>query len=344
MPQLNPTLYQALQAAFGSVCVTNDLQPRQVLTLPDWQDGGRLRSQVVASGEQYRVNCPYCEDTRQRLYFNYEWAVCDPDTGNDNLHLVKCFNENCAASAQRQRELLHRVYPLGRERLAGMAPPSPATPPPQPFVPSLPDGILVPVDRLLEAHTARAYLRKRNFDPVALWETWWVQFCELSVGAQPNPSRRLIIPIYDADERLAGWQARFVGECPPEVPKYLSCKGMKKSQLLYGLAEARSTTGPVVIVEGPTDVWRLGPGAVALFGKDMSLPQQALLDQHLPGRHVVVMLDRDAQDKAQDLQRTLLNRGRVTVLAGLPEGRDDVGDCTTDEAWQRVEMALAQLR
>ena len=176
------------------------------------------------------------------------------------------------------------------------------------------------------------------------WETWWVQFCELSVGAQPNPSRRLVIPIYDAEERLAGWQARFVGECPAEVPKYLSCKGMRKSQLLYGLAEARSTTGPVVIVEGPTDVWRLGPGAVALFGKDMSLPQQQLLDQHLPGRHVVVMLDRDAQDNAADVCSTLLNRGRVAVLAGLPDGRDDVGDCTTEEAWQQVELALERLR
>ena len=171
-----------------------------------------------------------------------------------------------------------------------------------------------------------------------------MQFCELSVGAQPNPSRRLIIPIYDADQRLAGWQARYVGDCPAEVPKYLSCKGMRKTQLLYGLAEAMCTTGPVVIVEGPTDVWRLGPGAVALFGKDMSLPQQALLDQQLPGRIVVVMLDRDAQDKAQELQRTFLNRGRVTVLAGLPEGRDDVGDCTTEEAWQQVELALERIR
>jgi hypothetical protein len=342
MPQLNPTLYQALQATFGSVSVTNDRQPRQVLTLPDWEGGGRLRSQVVASGEQYRTNCPYCEDTRQRLYFNYEWAVRDPD-GHDNLHLVKCFNENCVATRQRQQDLFKRVYPLGRERLARLAPPTPV-PPPQPFVPSLPNGILVPVDRLPDAHPAIVYLRQRNFDPAAVWETWQVQFCELSVCAQPNPSRRLVIPIYDADERLVGWQARYVGACPDNVPKYLSCKGMKKSQLLYGLAEARSTQGAVVIVEGPTDVWRLGPGALALFGKDMSLAQQQLLDQNLPGRHVVVMLDRDAQDNATNLRSTLLHRGRVTVLAGLPDGRDDVGDCGTEEAWQQVGVALERLR
>ena len=247
------------------------------------------------------------------------------------------------AYARTPTDLLKRVYPLGRERCQALAPPSPVPPPP-PFVPCLPDGILVPLDRLPEAHPAVAYLRQRNFDPAALWETWQVQFCELSVSAQPNPSRRLVIPIYDAEQRLAGWQARYVGECPDSVPKYLSCKGMKKSQLLYGLPEARSTTGPVVIVEGPTDVWRLGPGAVALFGKDMSLHQQELLDQHLPGRPVVVFLDRDAQDKAAELQSTLLNRGRVAVLAGLPDGRDDVGDCTTEEAWQQVEMALERLR
>ena len=148
-------LYQALQTAFGSVSVTNDGQPRQVLTLPDWQDGGRLRSQVVASGEQYRTNCPYCGDERQRLYFNYEWAVPDHD-GHDNLHLVKCFNENCVADRQRQKDLLKRVYPLGRERCQAPVQ-SVVVPLPPPFVPTLPSGILVPVDqlpkRMPQAHT-----------------------------------------------------------------------------------------------------------------------------------------------------------------------------------------------
>jgi hypothetical protein len=55
---------------------------------------------------------------------------------------------------------------------------------------------------------------------------------------------------------------------------------------------------------------------------------------------VVVFLDRDAQDNAANLRNTLLDRGRVEVLAGLPEGRDDVGDCTTEEVWQQVELAL----
>ena len=164
MPHLNPDLYQALQAAFGSFSVANEGELRQVLTLPDWQNAGRLRAQVVASGEQYRTNCCYCGDERQRLYFSYQWAERDPD-GNDNLHLVHCHNENCVASRERQRDLLKRVYPLGRERRAGFAPPAGATPQPQPFVPALPDGILVPLDQLSAAHAASAYLLQRNFDP-----------------------------------------------------------------------------------------------------------------------------------------------------------------------------------
>jgi hypothetical protein len=340
MPYLNPELYQALQTAFTQVSVTNEGELRQVQTLPDWQDGGRLRSQVVASGEQFRTNCPYCNDTRQRLYFSYEWAQPNPDTNSDNLHLVKCFNEDCLRSRTRQRDLLKRVYPLGRDRSTGLAPPLAV---PDPFVPSLPDGILVPVDQLPEAHPAAQYLRQRNFDPGELWAAWQVQHCELSMTAKPNPSQRLIIPVYTADRLLAGWQARYVGDCPDEIPKYLSCKGMRKSQLLYGLPESLNDSGPVVIVEGPTDVWRLGQGAIALFGKDMSLHQQQLLDRHLPGRPVVVMLDRDAQEKAVELQQILLHRNRVAVLAGLPEGRNDVGDCTTEEAWQQVALALDKL-
>ena len=114
-----------------------------------------------------------------------------------------------------------------------------------PFVPSLPDGILVPVDQLPDAHPASAYLRQRNFDPAALWETWWVQFCELSVGAQPNPSQPLGYP--DLRSPTSVWQAgrpAMLAIALTRCPSTCRCKGMKKSQLLYGLAEARSTQRP----------------------------------------------------------------------------------------------------
>jgi DNA primase len=120
---------------------------------------------------------------------------------------------------------------------------------------------------------------------------------------------------------------------------------MRKSQLLYGLPVAVQSTGPIVVVEGPTDVWRLETNAVALFGKDLSIAQQQLLDQHFRGRPVVLFLDRDARDKSLEIRRRLRSgslgaSGRPIVIAEPPPGRDDVGDCTHEEAWHQINRAL----
>ena len=208
MPYLNPGLHQALTTVFTTVTTTNDGELRQVQSLPDLQDGGRLRSQVTAGGEQYCTDCCYCNDTRQRLYFSYQWAQRDGDS--DNLHLVKCFNENCVATKPRQGDLFKRVYPLGRQ--CRQTPLQLSTvPPPAPFVPALPDGILVPLDQLTDAHTASAYLRQRNFDPAAVWETWQVRFCELSVTARPSPTQRLVIPVYALESQTVTAPGRLAG-------------------------------------------------------------------------------------------------------------------------------------
>jgi len=119
---------------------------------------------------------------------------------------------------------------------------------------------------------------------------------------------------------------------------------MKKSRLLYGLPQAVRTTGPVVIVEGPTDVWRLGGNAVGLFGKDMSRGHQDLIARYFRGRPIVLFLDRDAREQANKLRRQLRKAGlgadRPIVIAAPPLGRNDVGDCTSEEAWACIGAAL----
>ncbi len=55
-----------------------------------------------------------------------------------------------------------------------------------------------------------------------------------------------------------GWQARYVGEPRyRDMPKYYTCPGMPKSQLLYNF-DSTMTKPFVVLVEGITDVWRIG--------------------------------------------------------------------------------------
>jgi len=65
-------------------------------------------------------------------------------------------------------------------------------------------------------------------------------------------------------------------------------------------------------------------------------------------RPIVLFLDEDAQQRAQKAQQALQaarsdagERSRG-VLATLPEGKSDVGECSREEAWKRVARSLKQ--
>jgi len=309
-------------------------------------------------GEYYGVDCPYCTDTRKRLSINNLWATDDNGTvGKHNLHLAHCFNEHCIATRDVQLELFDMVFPHGRWlRDAPKLVVAENEIVPSRTKTALPRG-LVSVNHSTKAAQAGDYLRDRGFDPCELWQRWRVCYCDHDAKSQPPIRRRIVIPVYafpamsTADDKnaehpiLAGWQARVIESVGDDVPKYLSAKGMKKSTLVYGLTAAVGTTGPVIICEGVTDVWRLRTNAVALFGKDLSPRQQRLVVDEFPGRPLVVFLDDDAREKAAEARRQLLMARKTAgdnspvVIARLPSGRSDVGECTCDEAWDQVAAA-----
>ena len=363
MAPLNPQLYDALRRQFGEVAIQNQGQPARITTLPNWSRNGRPQTQITG-GEYYCVSCPFCTDTRRRLNFNYLWATDNNDNiAQEHLHLVHCFNEDCVKNRATQLELFDTVYPLGH-RLQGLTRPIRTEAdlcdqiPAEHFRITLPKG-LVSVNHRTQAVPASEYLRSRGYDPGELWKRWRVCYCEQNSNCEPAISRpRIVVPVYafpaialDDGELpdgpiLAGWQARVIESVPRHVPKYLTAKGMRKSGLLYGLTAAVDDTGPVVICEGVTDVWRLRSNAVALFGKSLSLHQQRLLVEHFAGRPLVVFLDEDAQEQAVDARNRLLQARQAAgdsaavVIARCPDGRSDIGDCTFGEAWDQVAAAL----
>lgn len=73
----------------------------------------RLKFRIIEWGESYRVNCPFCTNMRHRLYVSHRWAVDDRETRDDNMHLVKCFNDDCVSNRESQKQLHAMVYPLG---------------------------------------------------------------------------------------------------------------------------------------------------------------------------------------------------------------------------------------
>src|SRR4051812_35871748 len=77
MSPMNPDLYEALRQVFGHVVVVKHgeafgLAPRP---MPVYRNGKLAFKQDVREyGESYRIDCPYCNDTRQRLWIPYMWA------------------------------------------------------------------------------------------------------------------------------------------------------------------------------------------------------------------------------------------------------------------------------
>jgi hypothetical protein len=367
---LNPLLYRRLKEAFRVVRVSNDRVPVMVHYAPDWvYRKGRLRAKVVEWGETYHVNCPFCTDTRGRLYISHQWSEEDERTSDDMLHLAMCHNEGCLATRDAQKELHAIVYPkgqYGRTTKIRLKPRKTVTGPPAPLKFVLPEG--TPLSVLPTGHPAIKYLRRRDFDPTWLAKRWGVYYCEANPKCYKQEydtaphfySGRIVYPVYAPSSltrnqaepakqgfRLAGWQARALEEEPADgSPKYLIASGMHKNELLYGLPEAIKTGGPVVIVEGVTDVWRLGTNALGLFGKTISDRQVKLLLRHLESRPVVVLLDEDAAENARRVRekirssRLLAGDEAPVVLAKLPRGRKDPGECTYAQIWRTIKRSL----
>lgn len=152
-------------------------------------------------------------------------------------------------------------------------------------------GALPKRDTDLFIPLARVYLINRHFDPTKLLEEWGVY----STGITGKYKFRIVIPIYFKD-RLVSFTTRAVY---PAETKYLSCpmqyEVVHHKHILYGMDKAKGDR--VLVLEGPTDVWRFGPGSVATFGIKYT-PQQLLLLARTY-KHVTVMFDPEDQAQAQ---------------------------------------------
>jgi hypothetical protein len=277
MSPLNPHLYRTLQRLFGHIDVAHPGAEMVSAYVPG--PNGKLQKRAISSGEYYRVSCCFCNDTRRRLWINHMYGVPDAKTGTRHRWMAVCYNENCLAKEENRVDLIRRTSWYHREAGAGRVEVPPgreeATGKPIP----LPSDF-VRLDDLAGNHQAREYVRGRGFDPDKLAKKWHVGFShEAHLVAQ---SGRLIVPFFRPEEEdVWGWQGRRVVDGPLiEGPKYYTSKGLKKSQLLYGLERVQDGDGPVLVCEGVTDVWRADKDAVALLGKSASQEQVRLVRKY----------------------------------------------------------------
>jgi hypothetical protein len=295
--------------------------------------GNKQSLEVQAAGEYYRVNCPFCGDTRHRLWINHMWGLRDPVTRSRNLWLAWCYNEShCLKDYEKRERLYHAVF----------------VDPPQDDVvyegerleeevgPAVMPGAVWRLSDLPSQHVARQYISQRRHDPDQLASYFDLRYCDSADPRWPLTQGRLIIPCYMRQE-LVGWQARLLGEPPNKfTPKYYTLPSMKKGRVLYNF-DLAGRFRSVVIVEGPADVWRYGPEAVAIMGSHLSTVQKQLIMARWQG--AVIMLDGDALDAAQGAYDALGAMPRA--LVALPDGRDP-DECDTE--YLRASCEAAALR
>jgi hypothetical protein len=345
MTVLNPSLYHALQQ-FGAVSVSAPEVPMQAIYTRE--PGGRIRMNVICSGEYYVLSCPYCHDTRGRLWVNHRWGVPDATTRTRNYWLAICFNENCLANEENRSDFIARTIWYQREARAGRVQlgagraENVGRPIPLP-------ADYIRLDQLPEDHLARRYVLQRGFDPDELARDWGVghSFACFTL----SPCGRLLIPVCRLEQGKPvcwGWQSRSIEPNDETRYRYFTAPRLKKSHLLYGLERVDASTAPVLVCEGPTDCWRAGKNAVAVLGKHASEAQVRLIRKHLRGRPLVVALDPDAETTAEELLARIqgVRAGSIlqpddapVAMLRLPDGRDPA-DCGRDELWALAERAL----
>lgn len=159
------------------------------------------------------------------------------------------------------------------------------------------------------------FLKYRGFDPKELKRLWKIE----GIGIHPALAWRIFIPIH-LDGQAVSWTTRSSNEIAK--PPYRSAKPEQEKyphkSLLYGEDYCTST---IVVVEGPLDVWALGPGATCTFGTSYT-PEQMLRISKYPRRIICFDSEPDAQRMADRLCSELSVFDGETLNVTFETGKD----------------------
>ena len=219
----------------------------------------------------YNFRCPICGDSQKhknkaRGYF-YQVKV------NTNF---KC--HNCGASSSFNNFLkqidptLHKQYTMEKFKEgfgggSGFVVPEP----------KFDEIIKKPVfkkklnlPRASEVKIAREYLERRKLDATKFYYTSkfkeWTNTQKQTFDTIGRDESRIIIPLYDTDKTLIGFQGRSL---VPNSVKYITVMLKDDAPKIYGLDQVDSQK-PIYVIEGPFDA-TLVKNSVAMCGSDIDL-------------------------------------------------------------------------
>ena len=321
---LCPELYFKLKKVFKDVLVAN----RGVEMVVRTDSSGKMTP--IVSGEHYRVCCPWCNDTRHRLYINHRWF--------ENRFMANCFNETACTKGEAGKSRLDQlhVWLFGTTEKLSLTV--------KQVKHSVAEAILqrefrppdacIGLSALPEDHEAVKYIQERGYNHSLLEKYLGIGW--ITEQGLPSLRERIYIPIYQFG-KLMGFQARVIKSDPArEKQKYINPVGMRKSTLLYNIDNAINQS-LVVVCEGPADVWSVGPASVAIFGSDCSHTQLSLIGKHFNGKPIAVALDADASEKADQLVVKIQQAVPRSFVTKINMTGDEDPGSLKGELWRRLQ-------
>ena len=173
---------------------------------------------------------------------------------------------------------------------------------------------------LLPIH--KEYLEGRGFDPNEIEETWGIK----GTGIHGSLPWRLWIPIYLGYD-LVSWTTRSLID---EGKRYINASAEEEKVSAKSIIYGEHLCGrSIIIVEGPMDVWRIGPGTGSTNGIKWT-EDQALRIAKFARRMIVFDNEPEAQRQARKLAARIESFPGQTLVAEIETGKDP-GDCSKKE-------------
>ena len=136
---------------------------------------------------------------------------------------------------------------------------------------------------------AKEYLENRNLNPDKFYYTdrfkWWSNTQKQTFDTIGRDEPRIIIPLYDEDKNMIGFQGRALDKSPN---KYITIMIQEEAPKIYGL-ETIDRKLPIYVVEGPFDSTFIS-NSVALCGSDGDLG-------YLEGSDTILVYDNEPRNR-----------------------------------------------
>jgi predicted RNA-binding Zn-ribbon protein involved in translation (DUF1610 family) len=278
----------------------------------------RLQKFKRVKADLYNFRCPLCGDSKRNKSKTRGYLY--PVKSNTNF---KC--HNCGASMSFNNFLkeldpmLHKQYTLEKFKEGCTGKNFVVEEPKFEFTkPIFKKKLDLP--KASENPAAREYLEKRKLNPEKFYYVdkfkEWVNTQKHTFSTIDRDESRIIIPMYDTESNLIGFQGRALGT---NLVKYITVMLSDGAPKIYGMEKIDSTK-PIYIVEGPFDSTFI-QNAVAMCGSDIDIRSFGWCDY-------IYVFDNEPRNReiVNRVSKTI-DRGDKVVIWPATIQHKDINDC-----------------